>query len=269
MTPNPQRPTRFVGHLFPQVIPDPGEVEPGAPAPWAILPSSSRSNLSLDHVATMLRSSHRLLGTDFPPDQPAELAFVADAAPVPIARRSAVLMALFEEEGEAHVILTRRALSLRHHKGEIALPGGRCEEDESAVETALREAHEEVGLEPSLVTPLAWLSPIISFASSSAIWPIVGTLTHRPTFTINEAEVDRVFTVALKDLVAEGAFVEERWRRSEPRPGADPDGSFAIYFFKVPGDVIWGATARVLTELLCHVTGVPWPGERGLSSESS
>jgi 8-oxo-dGTP pyrophosphatase MutT (NUDIX family) len=162
------------------------------------------------------------------------------------------------------VILTRRALSLRHHKGEIALPGGRCDEHESAVATALREAHEEVGLAPSLVTPLAWLSPLVSFASSSAIWPVVGTLKERPLFAINEAEVDRVFTVALKDLVAEGAFVEERWRRSEPRLGADADGSFAIYFFKVPGDVIWGATARVLTELLCHVTGVPWPGERGL-----
>ncbi|HVB50445.1 MAG TPA: CoA pyrophosphatase [Acidimicrobiales bacterium] len=264
MAQNPQRPNRFVGHLYPQVIPDPGEVEAGAPAPWAHLQTSSRSNLSLAHVATMLRSSARLLDTDLPPDQPAELTIVADGPPVPITRRSAVLAALFEEDGECRVILTRRALSLRHHKGEIALPGGRCDEHESAVETALREAHEEVGLEPSLVTPLAWLSPLATFASSSAVWPVVGTLANRPTFTINEAEVDRVFTVALKDLAAEGAFVEERWRRSAPRPGADPDGSFAIYFFKVPGDVIWGATARVLTELLCHVTGVPWPAERGL-----
>jgi hypothetical protein len=73
------------------------------------------------------------------------------------------------------------------------------------------------------------------------------------------AEVDRAFSVSLKDLVAEGAFLEERWRRAVRRPGADEDGYFPIYFFAVPGDVIWGATARVLTELLCLVTGVEWP----------
>jgi 8-oxo-dGTP pyrophosphatase MutT (NUDIX family) len=215
-------------------------------------------------VTSRLRATQRLLGVNIPPEEPAELSYVADGPPVPITMRSAVLVALFEEEGECQLILTRRSLSLRHHKGEIAFPGGRCDENESAIETALREAHEEVGLEPSLVTPLAWLSPIVSFASSSAIWPIVGTLSQRPTFSVNDAEVDRVFTVALKDLVAEGAFVEERWRRSVRRPGADADGSFAIYFYKVPGDVIWGATSRVLTELLAHVTGVPWPDERGL-----
>jgi hypothetical protein len=65
--------------------------------------------------------------------------------------------------------------------------------------------------------------------------------------------------VALKDLVADGAFIEERWRRSEGRVGADDDGYFPIYFFKVPGDVIWGATARVVAELLALVTGAAWP----------
>jgi 8-oxo-dGTP pyrophosphatase MutT (NUDIX family) len=264
MTQNPQRPGRFVGHIYPQVIPDPEEVEPGAPAPWAGLAATNRSNFSLEHVTAMLRSSDRLLEASAPPEQPAELSYVADGPAVPITQRSAVLVALFEEEGECHVILTRRALSLRHHKGEIALPGGRCDEGETVLATALREAQEEVGLDPSSVAPLAWLSPIVSFVSSSAIWPIVGTLPERPSFTINDAEVDRVFTVALKDLVAEGAFIEERWRREVARPGADADGSFAIYFYKVPGDIIWGATARVLTELLSHVTGVPWPAERGL-----
>lgn len=263
MTPNDERPVRFVGHQYPQIIPDPDEVEPGALAPWSSLPVSARSGLSLGLVESRLRRENRLLATHPLPDHPEELSLVADAWPVPTTRRSAVLVALFEEGGETHVVLTRRSLTLRHHRGEIALPGGRCEDDETAVETALREAREEVGLDPSTITPLAWLSPIVSFASGSSIWPIVGLLPGRPELTIDPTEVDRAFTVTLADLVADEAFVEERWRRALLRPGADEDGFFPIYFFKVPGDVVWGATARVLTELLCLVTGVPRTREHG------
>ena len=64
---------------------------------------------------------------------------------MPITLRSAVLAALFEEDGEAQLVLTRRSMSLRHHRGEIALPGGRCDLDETPTETALREAQEEIG----------------------------------------------------------------------------------------------------------------------------
>ncbi len=76
---------------------------------------------------------------------------------------------------------------------------------------------------------------------------------------IDPGEVDRAFTVSLAELAGDGAFLEERWRRNVSRPGSDEDGFFPIYFFRVPGDLIWGATARVLTELLCIATGVAWP----------
>jgi 8-oxo-dGTP pyrophosphatase MutT (NUDIX family) len=214
-------------------------------------------------VRASLAREHRLLAESPYPDEPEELAVVADAVPVPTTSRSAVLVALFEEEGETSIVLTRRALSLRLHGGEIALPGGRSEAGETPVETALREANEEIGLDPSTVTPLAWLRPIVSFAAGSSIWPVVGLLEQRPTFTIDPAEVDRAFTVTLADLVADDAFVEERWRRTLLRPGADADGYFPIHFYKVPGDVVWGATARVLSELLSLVTGVPWAAQRG------
>lgn len=269
MTPKSVRPERFDGHHYPQVIPEPDDVQPGAPAPWSRLSPSSRSGLSLSVVESSLRRANRLLVMNPPPDQPEELLVVADGSPVPITLGSAVLVALFEEEGETHVILTRRALSLRQHRGEIALPGGRSEEGEAPVATALREAHEEVGLDPQAVAPLAWLRPIVTFPSGSSIWPIVGLLGERPQLRIDPAEVDRVFAVSLKDLVADGAFVEERWRRTAPRFGADEDGYFPVHFFRVPGDVIWGATARVLTELLCLVTGVPRPADRGLWGQSS
>jgi 8-oxo-dGTP pyrophosphatase MutT (NUDIX family) len=263
MTYRGERPERFAGHLFPQTIPEPLDIKVGRPAPWSSLPSASRRGLTLDTVRERLAAAGRLLINSFPPDEPQELAVVADDTPVPITQRSAVLAALFEEEGEAQLVLTRRSMSLRHHRGEIALPGGRCDEAETPTETALREAHEEIGLDPSLVTPVAWLSPIVTFASGSSIWPIVGTLADRPTFVLETAEVDRAFTVSLKDLVAEDAFLEERWRRVEPRLGADDGGYFPIYFFRVPGEVIWGATARVVAELLALVTGATWPPSTG------
>ncbi len=259
MTHRGERPERFAGHRFPQTIPEPLDIKVGRPAPWSSLSMSLRRGLTLDTVRERLAGAHRLLADSAPPDEPQELSVVADDTPVPITQRSAVLAALFEEDGEAQLVLTRRAMSLRFHRGEIALPGGRCDPDETPTQTALREAREEIGLEPSTVTPFAWLSPIVTFASGSSIWPIVGELAGRPTFTLETAEVDRAFTVSLRDLAADGAFLEERWRRLEARPGAGDDGYFPIYFFRVPGEVIWGATARVVAELLALVTGAQRP----------
>lgn len=255
MAPPVGRPERFAGHHYPQIIPEPDEVIAGSPAPWASLPTAARTQLSLDVVTAKLADAKRLLTMSTPPDAPAELEHVADAMPSTITARSAVLAALFEEDGEAHVVLTRRSFAMRLHRGEIALPGGRSHEGETATQTALREAEEEVGLDPTSVNPLAWLSPIATFGSKSSIWPIVGVLRGRPELSINPSEVDRAFSVALTDLVADGAFLEERWRRPILRPGADEDGYYPLYFFKVPGDLIWGATARVLFELLSIVTG--------------
>ena len=257
----PLEPTRFAGHRYPQVIPVPEEIRPGNPAPWSHLEGGRRRGLSSQLVLERLRAAGRTFDVAALPGEPSELVAVADAARRPITRRSAVLVALFDEGGEAHVILTRRSFTLRAHRGEIALPGGANDPGEDLIDTALREAREEVGLESSLVTPVGWLSPLVTFASGSAIWPVVARLESRPHLVADPAEVDRVFTVALADLLDEGAFVEERWRRLEPRPGSDDAGFFPLYFYRVPDDVIWGATARVLTELLCVALDVDWPEE--------
>lgn len=260
MPPSPP-PERFAGHDYPQVIPVPDEVLPGGPAPWAHVEASSRRHITSRHVLERLRASGRTLDVAPLPGEPAELAAMEGTTSPAITRRSAVLVALFDEDGEAHVILTRRSFSLRAHRGEIALPGGASDEGEDPVATALREAHEEVGLDPARVSPAGWLNPLVTFVSGSAIWPVVAALAERPALVADPVEVDRVFTVALKDLVEEGAFLEERWRRAERRPGSDEEGYFPLYFFRVPGDVIWGATARVLTELLCVALDVAWPEE--------
>ncbi len=255
----PQGRSRFAGHEYPQDVPVPDETRPGARAPWSSLAPEARSGLTLAVVEERLRVAWRHLDASPVPEDPAEMVYVGDARARSVTRRSAVLVALFEEDGEAHVVLTRRAFHLRQHRGEIALPGGRGDPGETPIDTALREAHEEVGIESYLVRPIAWLSPLVTFASGSAIWPVVGVLNARPELVIDPGEVDRAFTVPLTALLAEGAFLEERWRRLERRVGADDDGFVEIRFFAVPGDLIWGATARVLTELLCLVTGVDWP----------
>ncbi len=69
--------------------------------------------------------------------------------------------------------------------------------------------------------------------------------------------------MALSDLAADGAFIEERWRRPGPRVGADAQGFFPLYFFRAPEDIVWGATARILAELLCIVLDVPAPALGG------
>lgn len=251
--------SRFEGHEYPQRVPEPGQIRAGRPAPWADLDASQRRGLTLAHVEARLKSAGRLFEVAPLPVEVAELAVVADGANQPITARSAVLVALFEEDGETRVVLTRRSFDLRHHQGEIALPGGRSDDGESPVDTALREAREEVGLESEHVKVVGWLSPIVTFALGSSIWPIVGRVAEPPELVPGLGEVDRVFTVALSDLLADGAFVEELWRRDAPRPGADVEGFFPIYFFRVPSDLIWGATARILTELLCVAVDVEWP----------
>ena len=250
---------RFNGHEYPQVIPVPDEIIPGEPAPWASIEPAKRSGFTLELVEQRLRNAGQHLAHHPLPDEPAEMAAVADATSRPITTRSAVLVALFEEAGDVHLILTRRSFDLRQHRGEIALPGGRSEPGESPIETAIREAHEEVGLDPRAVRAVGWLNPIVTFASGSAIWPVVAVLDGRPSLVANPDEVDRAFTVALGHLLDEDNYAHEQWRRATPRPGADADGYFPIYFYRVPGDLIWGATGRILTELLCLVTQSPWP----------
>ena len=263
MAPDGTRPARFEGHVYPQVLPEPDDIRAGSDAPWSHLPVSRRTNISLEHVAARLNDIAAVNQTSIVPGDPSLMAQVGDAEPQEITRRSAVLVALFEEDGETHLILTRRSSTLREHRGEVAFPGGRSDEGETPIETALRETHEEVGIAPSAITPVSTLSPIVTFAFQSSIFPVVGFLKERPVMVTDPAEVEVAFSVALRDLLADGAFLEERWHRRESPLRSDADGYFSIYLFQLPHDLLWGATARGVTELLCIVTGVEWPEAMG------
>ncbi len=163
-------------------------------------------------------------------------------APLP-GRAAAVLAACFEEEGEARVVLTRRASHLRSHTHEVSFPGGRIEEGELPVDAALREAREEIALDTSEVEIVGMLTPISTLAATSGITPYVGFLPQRPTLRADPNEVEFAFDVSLAQLLADGVFEEERW---DTAWGNDRQ----INFFNLGHDIVWGATARILRELL-------------------
>jgi 8-oxo-dGTP pyrophosphatase MutT (NUDIX family) len=188
-----------------------------------------------------------------------EVAAVLDAVrrrprtpPPPLAdgsRPSAVLLALVDGERGAEVVLTRRSWTLSSHRGEVSFPGGRIDPGESAVEAAVREAHEEVLLDPALVEIHGELTTLSTYVTRSYIVPIVGRIAGtRPHLSPGTAEVDRVFSVPLVDLLQPGVFHEERWAS---RPVEWP-----VVFFELEDETVWGATGRVLVDLLSVTLGV-------------
>ncbi len=158
--------------------------------------------------------------------------------------RAAVLVPLLPVAGDMHVLYTRRSASLPHHRGQVAFPGGTYDEgrDRDLVATALREAHEEIGLAPADVRLLGALDDIETMTSRFVITPVVGVAPHPYAWHPREGEVDQIFTVAIDDLLAPGAERREIWDFS----GRD----VPIDHFPVAGQVIWGATHRITRNLL-------------------
>jgi 8-oxo-dGTP pyrophosphatase MutT (NUDIX family) len=163
-------------------------------------------------------------------------------------RPAAVLCALFDEAGQAHTVLTRRSSRLKSHTGEVSFPGGRLEPGEQPLDAALRESREEIGLDPESVTVIGRLGTLNTVANPAPILPFVASLPGRPELRPNPAEVDRAFAVPLVELMQPGVFREELWSFPD-------DIERSIYFFELVGDTVWGATARMLGELLDLIAG--------------
>ena len=156
---------------------------------------------------------------------------------------AAVLVPLFAADGDVYVILTKRPETMPSHQGEIAFPGGKHDPalDADLRATALREAREEVGLDPDAVEIVARLDGIATVASRFAITPFVGFLRARPLLTPDPREVVRVFDVSLSELMADGVYREEHWDISSE----DLD----VHFYELTDETV-GATARILTTFL-------------------
>ena len=164
-------------------------------------------------------------------------------------RAAAVLVPLFELDGEAHVVLIKRPQTMPSHRGEMAFPGGKYEPgvDADLEATALREAFEEVGLDPKDVEVVAQLDGIGTVATRFTITPFVGFLPTRPVLRPNPREVDRVLEVPLSDFLADDVYREERWDSWME----DLD----VHFYELADETVWGATARILTSFLAHLVG--------------
>lgn len=162
----------------------------------------------------------------------------------PDARKSAVLLALFEQDGETHLAFIRRAATLRAHGGEIAFPGGSYDqEDASLVATALREASEEIALSPTRVAVLGLLAPVFTVVSNFLILPVVAYLPAGPgPLLAQPSEVAEVLLLPLNALANPAIVHTEVWNNG--------GRTRQVYFYDYGSLRIWGATGRILASLL-------------------
>jgi 8-oxo-dGTP pyrophosphatase MutT (NUDIX family) len=157
-------------------------------------------------------------------------------------RPGGVLLLLYPHEQQLHLVLTRRADTLSNHKGQVSLPGGQRDPGETPEITALRELHEELGIEPNQVDVLGRLTPLYIPPSNYCIYPVVGYAAKRPRFRPNPAEVADVLEVPVAALLDPDAVHEEEWSLR--------DEAVQVPFFAVAGHKVWGATAMVLAEFV-------------------
>ncbi len=208
-----------------QVIPRPKNFRIIDHNPWLNLDTSALS--SLEAVTQAIAA--------FQPDQVLR-------QPLENVRPSAVLVGLFESSNGVEAILTRRSQNLTNHRGEISFPGGRLDAGESVLQAALRETQEEIGLSPEDVEVVGELNSMATVVSNSHIVPIVGRYRTPPKLHAVNSEVDRVFSVPLSELVRTDTYSQEHW--------IFDDREFQINFFYLDDETIWGATARILFQVM-------------------
>ena len=158
---------------------------------------------------------------------------------------AAVLVPLFGWPERPGLVFTERRHDLRRHPGEISFPGGRRDDPaETLLETALREAHEEIGLDPAAVEIVGALPPIGTFVTSFKVHPFVGLIEPEISFVPSPVEVETVLAFTLEQLRG-GHEMKRLVRRGVP---------IRTPTYTVDGHLIWGATARILEELLQRVS---------------
>ncbi len=213
----------------PQPIPRPKLVREGVAPTWLGY-WGPKTLAEIDHAVGVYSPSERVRGP-------------AVSRPSDQGKRSAVLIAVYDGADGPELILTRRPQHMRKHAGEVAFPGGATDDtDESLWHTATREAHEEVGLDPSLPKRVGDLDSFVTGASYSLVQPIVATLSDIPQLTASPDEVDVILTVPLAELVSPGVYRCEEWFWDQQW--------VPMHFFELVGDTVWGATALMLHNFL-------------------
>lgn len=159
------------------------------------------------------------------------------------ARPAAALLLLYPSETGVAVPLTIRSRSLARHAGQISLPGGATDAGETLAQAALREASEEIGVDPSAVRVLGTLTPVHVLVSGFTLHPIVGVADERPSFIAAEHEVEEILEVSL-DHLRDASRIRRGTRMREGMAVEYP-------YFDLLGHQVWGATAMVLGEFIC------------------
>ena len=158
-------------------------------------------------------------------------------------RQAAALLLVYPHQTGAAVALTVRASGLARHPGQISLPGGATDPGETLAQAALREAAEEIGVDPGSVRILGELTPVHVLVSGFTLHPVVGLTDRRPDFTPAPGEVEEILEVSLNDLrdasrIRQGTRIREGVAVEYP-------------YFDLLGHQVWGATAMVLGEFIC------------------
>ena len=156
-------------------------------------------------------------------------------------RNSSVLVPIVSWKEELEIILTLRTQSI-NHGGQLSFPGGGKEGDETIVETALREAQEEIGLHQDGVHIIGQLTPLYVGHSDNMVTPVIAFLEQEQFFTPNPNEVDEIISVPISQLLEEQNLVEENWElRGTP---------YRVPFWNIHRVPLWGATAMMMNELI-------------------
>lgn len=173
--------------------------------------------------------------------------------PAPGLQPAGVVAPMFFLKDEPHLLFTQRTLTVRDHRGQISFPGGvKSPQDPDLLATALRETREEIGLEPEQVEVIGRLK---SLATVTGYWinAFVGLIPYPYEFRLNAREVKRLILLPL-----EGFCRPKRWSSGEY---AYHNKVVPVCYWKYRGTVIWGATARLLLDLLRRLGENPFPGE--------
>jgi 8-oxo-dGTP pyrophosphatase MutT (NUDIX family) len=153
------------------------------------------------------------------------------------AKKSSVLLLLFNNENELTACLIKRPNHMKFHPGQIALPGGRIEKDETAIETALRETNEEIGITPDKIEILGSLSELYVSVSRFLIHPFVGWLKEKPQFILNRHEVEKAIL-----------FPVSNYKTFDTVELTTVAGKLKVPCVRFENEIIWGATAMILAE---------------------
>lgn len=215
-----------IGRGGSQKIPRPESWYLGAPAPWE---GKERRAFTLEALESTISGYNSRTLSDKTKEQ----------------RRSAVLIPIYcSAQDELHLILTRRSAMMKHHTHEVSFPGGNQEpEDQDLWATAIREAHEEIGLNPELPRFVGTLDSFVTVGSNSLVTPFVGILDTVPALEADPIEVEEIIDVPLAELLNPDIYREEiwQWQDGKSRP---------VFFFELIGDTVWGATASMLRQFL-------------------